>query len=337
MINALQIDHSPKDGHTTSFTEDPAAFDLYVKGRYEWNRRSSTGMTEAEKLFRAAIEKDPRFALAYVGLADRLALTSNFTEAEKVVGQALKLDPDSSAAHATLGFIDLFHYWKWQEAENELNRSIELNPGNGIAHQWLGNLFEIEGKKAAAIKELSRAAEIDPSSPNFEADLGQAYYFDHKYDEAKYHCGRALELDPDFQFAHGYLTYIGLITGDYALAINEWETSGRLVERYHTQSDEDRQRVDERYRASADDFRRSPPSKFLGQFIDPEPGVPEACYSNARAFALSGDREKALKNLECSIGTKNFGSAFINPDPVFDGLREEPRFVAILQKMNLPQ
>jgi len=288
-------------------------------------------------MFRASIEKDPQFALAYVGLADTLAIRSGFIEAEGVVKRALSLDPNLAEAHATRGFIDIFYRWNWAEAEEELDRSVELNPSYGSAHQWLGILFEIEGKRAEGIRELDRAIEIDPSSPNFEADLGQAYYFDHEYDKAKYHCQKALEFDPDFAFAHGYLINIGLITGDYITVMDEWQASGRLNEAYPTQSDAEKQRIAEKYLALAAGFKDAPPSKFLDSLIDENASTPETCWRNAQIYALRGDRKNALSNLVCAARTKNFGSAFINADPMFDNLRDDANFKEILQKMSLPR
>jgi adenylate cyclase len=337
---ALQITNSlsrksSEDGQRP-FTENAEAFELYAKGRYEWDKRNSAGMIEAEKMFRSAIEKDPEFTLAYVGLADKLAITSGFVEAEEIVNKALSLDPNSAEAYATRGFINIFYRWNWKDAENDLNRSIALKPGYGSAHQWLGILFEIEGKNADSIRELQRAVEIDPSSPNFEADLGQAYYFDHQYDLARSHCRMALELAPDFTFAHGYLEFIGLVTGDRAAAIDEWETNARLANDYPTQTEVEKQHIAEKYEARAVHFRAAPAAEFLNELIEEKPLTPEACYGNARIYALRGDKENALTNLACTAGSKNFGIVFVKADPIFDGLRYDPRFQAILDKMKLP-
>lgn len=339
IVNALSLNiSSDKQRYVAAnFTENADALDLYVKGRYEWNRRSWAGMIEAERLFRSAIARDPDFTIAYVGLADKLAMGSAPQEAELVIAKALELDPNSSEAHATKGFIDMFHEWKWKEAEEELGRSIELNPGYASAHQWLGVLYGIEGKNEDGIRELRRAVEIDPTSPNFEADLGQAYYFDHHYDLAKYHCLKALEADPDFGFAHTYLWNIDLVTGDFKSAIDEWEISSRRILEYPTQPDAEKGLVAERFAASSAHFRNAPPSEFLDAAADRGNGSPEECFGSARINAFKGDNETALTDLTCAAESKNFGVAFVKADPMFDGLRDDPRYKEILNKMNLPE
>jgi tetratricopeptide (TPR) repeat protein len=262
-------------------------------------------------------------------------MRSDFTEASIAINRALSLDPNSAEAHATRGFIDTFYRWDWKEAEDELNRSIELNPGYGSAHQWLGILFEIQGRNADGIRELQRAVEIDPSSPNFEADLGQAYYFDHRYDEAKAHCRAALDLDPEFIFAHAYLEHIDMVTGEYGQAIDEWKILATLADDYPTQSGPQKQQNVQRFETLAANFKNSTDA-FFNALIDANTRTPDICYGNARIYALLGDKEKALADLDCTIGNKNFGVVFVRADPVFDGLRDDPRFKEIMKKMNLP-
>ena len=130
MVDALALNLSggEKNALTKRYTENADAYQLYIKGRYEWNKRSWASMNEAQRLFRNAIERDPNFALAHVGLADTLAMTVDGNQAGIAVQKALELDPNLAEAHASLGFIKMFYNWKWREAESALKKSIELNP-----------------------------------------------------------------------------------------------------------------------------------------------------------------------------------------------------------------
>ena len=174
---ALNLSGNEKNALTKRYTESADAHQLYVKGRYEWNKRSAAGMYEAERLFRNAIEKDPNFALAYIGLADRIVTNADAAEAWTLIPKALELDPNLAEAYATSGFLITFHNGDWQYAEAEFKKSIELNPGYATAHHWYATLLAIQGRTDEAKSEMHRALEINPLSHNFLTDLGQASLF----------------------------------------------------------------------------------------------------------------------------------------------------------------
>jgi len=330
----LKLSGNEKNALTKRYTESADAYQLYLKARYQWNKRNVEGMAEAERLFRNAIEKDPGFALAYAGLADRLA-TTNANEATGAAEKALELDPNLAEAHATFGFIKMFHEWKWVEAESWFKKSLELNPGYATAHHWYATLLEIEGRTDEAKAEFHRAVEINPLSHNFLADLGQAYYFAHEYDNAKEFCRKSLEIYPDFHFAHWYLSDIDLQTGDYDAAVEELLKAD--VDNSLSQGAPAKQRgLFEDYLAKwRGVYRQGGVTGFFASRLTPEDPNPNACYSNAKGYAFLGDKEKALDNLEASYRGKAFMSVFVKADPVFDGLRSEPRYQAILRRMGL--
>ena len=144
---ALNLSADEKTSLTKRYSESADALQLYAKGRYYWNTRTWEGMVQAEYFFRRAIEKDPNFALAYVGLADRLFTGSGNPDAYAAVRKAIELDPTLGEAYATLGFASMFQKWNWQEAEESFKRAIELRPGYGTAHQWYATLLAITGRK----------------------------------------------------------------------------------------------------------------------------------------------------------------------------------------------
>jgi DNA-binding winged helix-turn-helix (wHTH) protein/TolB-like protein/Flp pilus assembly protein TadD len=336
LIDALSLSLSgtEKTALTKRFTENADAYQLYLKGRYHWNKRSYGGMIEAQRLFRNAIEKDPNFTLAFVGLADTLATGDASGEAYDAAQKALELDPNLAEAHATLGFIKMFHDWSWREAEIAYKKSIELNPGYATAHHWYATLLAIEGRNKEAKAALRRALEINPLSHNFLADLGQLHYFDREYEEAKEYCRQALQIDPEFVFAHQYLYYTYLKTGEYDKAIEELITAERINGGYPNQSAETKHRLEMTFNKHREAYREGGINGYI------ENRLAEATqdvnrYGNAMFYIYLGEKEKALNNLERACQERAFLAAFVKADPIFDPLRGEPRYQAILEKMGL--
>ncbi|MEP6901379.1 MAG: FlgO family outer membrane protein [Actinomycetota bacterium] len=333
---ALNVSGDEQKSITKTYTENADAYQLYVKGRFEWNKRSWAGMIEAERLFRNAIVKDSNFALAYVGLADRLATDSaTKLEAFQVIEKAIEIDPNSGEAHATLGFLQMFHGWNWKASEAEFKQSIELNQNYPTAHHWYATLLEIEGRNAEAKAEFERALEINPFSYNFLADLGQAFYFDHEYDAAQAYCQKSLEIYPDFVFAHNYLSDIYLKQGKTDAAIEESLKSEKISTGFANQTAEQEERIEKQLTAQKEKFKSGGIREFLSNRLTASTTDVNVNYGNAKIYAFLGEKEKALDNLERALQGRAFAMVFVKADPVFDVLRDEPRFQDILRKMKL--
>lgn len=334
---SLTLNATEERALTKPYTENADAYQLYLQGRYHWNKRNHESLSEAERLFRNAIEKDPNFALAYVGLADSMIFDYRRGETASAFMKALELDPNLAEAYATIGFYQTVHGWQWQDAEANFKKSIELNPGYSTAHHWYAILLEIEGRDAEAKAEMERALEINPLSYNFLADLGEIYYFNHEYDKAKEYCNKALEIYPDFALAHGHLYRIYLQTGEYDAAINEYKKHMTTQWKFTNQSTSE---TEARLRAvdkEIESYRQGGIRKFLKQRMavttpSNEPSFP---YGAASCYALLGEKEKALDNLEKALETRGFMMAWVKADPIFDSLHSEPRYQAILKKMGL--
>ncbi len=328
---APDLNEEQKDSLTKPFTVSPEAYELYNRGRQHWNKRSTTGMLEAERLFKSALEKDPNFALAYVGLADTLAMRDLMPAVSlNAVNRALEIDPKLGEAHATLGFIKMFAEWKWSEAEASFQKSIELNPNYATAHHWYATLLAIEGRHEQAKAEMHRALEIDPLSQNFLADLGQIHYFAGEFADAEEYCRRALAVDPDFILAHKYLFDIFTITGDGKRAIEE-----RTRYAFHANPAPVKESLESAIRDTAERYQKSGLPQYLTDLLIRAPEYPNHSYHNAIIYSLIGDKEKSLQSLEQACNGRAFLSAFVKADPVFRELRTEPRYQAILRKMNL--
>ena len=334
---ALNLSGNEKTALNKRYTESADAYQLYLKGRYHWNKRDRADVSEAERLFRKAIEKDPNFALAYVGLADSTVFYRRQDETHTAILKALELDPNLGEAYATIGFYQTVHEWNWEDAEAKFKKSIELNPGYATAHHWYAVLLGIEGRNDEAKVEMQRALEINPTSHNFLADLGQIYYFNHEYDKAKEYCNRALEIFPNFAFAHGYLFQIYLLTGENDTAIDEF---GKLINEQFKNANEStaesvgRQQYIDKMRAL---YQQGGFRKLMEYRIFEHRNANELNgeYGFASYQAFLGQKEKALDNLEKAFDKKAFLLAWVKADPIFDSLRSEPRYQAILKKMGL--
>ncbi len=331
---SLNLSGSEKNALVKTHTENADAYQLYIKGRYEWNKRTWAGMSEAQRLFRNAIEFDQNFALAHVGLADTLAITVDGNQANIAIQKALELDPNLAEAYASQGFIRMFHDWNWRAAETAFKKSIELNPNYATAHHWYAQLLAIEGRNEEAKSEMRLALKINPLSPNFLADLGQIYYFNREYGEAEKLCLKALELSPDFIFAHEYLSDIYVKSGDYDKAVEMFIKAEKINNTYANQTAERQRQLEAYYETRRKIYR----SGGIGKFVEDSFGKSQdanAPYGNAALYAMLGEKEKALDSLEKAFEGKAFLSVFVKADPIFDALRDEPRYSEILRKMSL--
>ena len=330
---AVNLSAGERDALTKQYTLNADAYDLYVNGRYEWNKRSIPGMIEAQRLFRNAIATDPGFTLAYVGLADTLLTSQPYAlEARMLINKALELDPDMAEAHASRGFYLMFYDWQWNEAESSFKRSLELNPNYTTAHHWYATLLAIKGDTEAAKSEMRKALELNPTSYNFLADLGQLYYFSGDYQEAEQYCLRALEIYPDFSLAHEYLHYIYLKTGHYDKAVAEITRADEINATFdHNTHGKEYETFDK----SGDIFRQGGITGYLDLRYPGTPLESESFYLYAKKHAVVGENERALDLLEKSTEAHKFLTAFVKADPVFEGLRSEPRYQQILRKMGL--
>jgi len=338
-VLALNLNSNEKTILTKRYTENADAYQLYLKGRYEWNRRNYEGLSESQRLFRNAIEKDPGFALAYVGLADSLIFSDDRIEVSEALEKALALDPNLAEGYATQGFNLTIHYWQWKEAEGSFRKSIELNSGYATAHHWYAILLGIEGRNAEAKAEMQRALEIDPLSYNFLADLGQIYFFNHEYDKAREYCNKALAIYPNFSYAHGYLYNIYLQTGNFEAAIDEkWKQ--QFLEIKDDQPANAEAAMSASIAEEKEKLRRFGMNKLVEQVIarakkDLAYRDRSAAYGWALQLAFVGEKEKALDNLERAFENRAFMMAWVKADPAFDSLRSEPRYQAIISKMGL--
>ena len=218
-------------------TANSQAHELYLKGRYLWNRRTAENLKKALSYFEQAAEKDPNYALAYVGIADTCGLFPVYgagapqeylPKAKAAAEKALALDDSLAEAHASMGLI-YYCYFKGAESVKEFERAIQLNPNYATAHHWYGRLTLVMiGQLDRAMAEAKRAYELDPVSPIIHADLGGVSLAARRYDEAIQQLRATLEVDPEFYWAHRWLGMALELKGDTEGAIAEYKRAIEL-------------------------------------------------------------------------------------------------------------
>ena len=214
-------------------TENSEAYQLYLQGRFFWNRRTAGGVNKAIDYFQQAIEKDPNFALAYSGLADcyfslaRQATTLSPKQAGAMAHQAAEkavdLDPALAEAHASLALVFLMFEWNFQGAEREFRRAIELNPNYPYAHQWYAELLFGTGRYDESIAEARKALALEPYTLIFHGTLGLSLMFAHRYPEAEDEIRKALDMDPNFPLVHYSYSELLIREGKFDEAVKEME------------------------------------------------------------------------------------------------------------------
>src|SRR5437762_9980152 len=225
-----KITGSEKNSIAKAPTANPEAYELYLKGRFFWNKRSGVDLRKAIEFFNQAIAKDPSYALAYAGLADSYLLLPNYggaatadvvPPARAAVTKALELDASLAEAHASLGLLDTLDL-RLERAITHFERAIQLKPNYATAHHWLGLGHLSLGHFDQAIAEAKWATELDPLSVIINADCAWTYACAHRLDEAEAQARRTLEIDPRFFLAHYYLGGVRQAKGQLPEAISEF-------------------------------------------------------------------------------------------------------------------
>ncbi|PYM02233.1 MAG: hypothetical protein DMF13_06410 [Verrucomicrobia bacterium] len=317
-------------------TRNTEAYQLYLKGRYFWNKRTGPDLQKAIDYFKQAIEKDPGYALAYVGLGDSYILLSGFGAArpqdsfplaEAAAKKALEIDDNVAEAHTTLGFSLCVHHLDFAGSIREFERAIALNPNYATAHHWFGDgpLLAV-GQFDRAIAEGKRALELDPLSVIITADLGADFLVARRYDEAIEQFHKAIDLDPRFYYAHWNLAQALEMKGDLRGALTEYKKAVEL--------DDDPFVLALLGQAYAKLGQRDEALKILAQLpqIAAHRYVPS--YSYALLHMALGEKGKAVEWLERSYQEgAGLDVIFLKVDPMLDPLQKEPRFQALVAKV----
>ena len=319
-------------------TENPEAYQLYLRGRYFWNKRTEEGLKKSIEYYDQAIKSDPNYALAYVGLSDSYGMTtstaSTFTpsegglKAKEAALRALELDDTLAEAHVSLGRVKMNFDWDWPAAEREFRRAIELNPTYGEAHHIYAHYLMAMKRPAEAFAESKRYLELEPLSLAANYHLGWQYLYARQNDEALAQLLRTAEMEPNFV---GTLLYLGWVYEQkrmYAEAIATFQKSVEL-----STSPLMLASLGHAYAIAG---RRGEAQKILVQLDNLSKQRYVSAYDRAAIYVGLGESEQALVWLERAYQEHSQFMIYLNTDPRFDSLRNNARFQDLFRRLKFP-
>lgn len=334
----LRLSGIEREKLTKRYTENTAAYHLYLKGRYFWNKITEQGFLKGIEYFEQAVAVDPDYALAYVGLADCHLLLVDLgyrsskealPKAQAAAQTAIAIDEALAEAHTSLAHTRFYYDWDFAGAEQEFQRALELNPNYATAHQWYGWYFHGIGAHDRAVAELQRAREIDPLSLIINTTLGIAFLSQRQYEQARGYFQDVIDIDPHFALAHHCLGLALAHQARLAEAVAELQQTiqlsgnspltlgamgyiyaicGKRVEA-HAVLEELQEQAKHRY-------------------VSP--------YHVARVYAGLGEKDSAFAWLEQAYQTRSHYLVWIKTDFLLDHLRPDPRFRSLLRRIGLP-
>jgi adenylate cyclase len=329
-----KLSGSEKSSMAKTPTVNPEAYELYLKGRFFWNKRTGDDLRKSIEYLKQAIAKDPGYALAYAALADSYGLlrfyggaspAESVLPAEAAAKKALELDDSLAEAHASLGLIATEEL-EVNRGVNELERAIQLNPNYATAHHWLGLALATLRQSDRSIGELKRALELDPLSIIINADLSIIYLYARRYDDAEAQARKTLEMDSRSFVGHYYLGAAMQLTGRLKEAIPEFQKAVEL--------NNDPYSIAMLAQAYARNGQTDEARKLLAHLNEMAKSAEVPEYALATAYVSLGEKERAIEALEHGFAGGNKSYLFLLPgDPLLDDLRGNPRFEALVQKI----
>jgi len=320
----LKLSGADEQKLAKSYTTDSEAYRLYLQGRFYWNKRAGREFNKAEGYFRQSIEKDPNFALGYVGLAD-IDEDRERSKKKEYILRALALDDQLAEAHASLGYQYMLDY-DWAASERELKRAMELNANYPQVHQWNGSRLMMLGRYDEALASYRRALEIDPTSTAVNFGYGVCLYYSGRRDEGIGQMKKIVEMEQTFIWSHTLLSRFYQLQGNYAAAAEERAKSLELDDRAGDAT------------SIRESFAKNGWNGYLREMIRQLDLHPNASRTlRASVLAQLGEKEEAITELIKGANEGDFWLFVIKFDPTFDSLRSDPRFHELLKKFDLPQ
>jgi len=318
-------------------TEDYEAYDDYLKGRYFWYRRYEKGLQRSLQYFEQAIEKDPNYALAHVGIADTFGslglfgfMPSHeaFSRAKAAANKALEIDPELAEAYASLGWIATWYDWDWPAAERHFLRAIQMKPDYSPAHHWYGLCLSITGRHDESIKKMKEARGLEPLEPVIPAHLGWALYMARRFDESIGELHKVIESDPGFLIAYFYQSW-------NFLAKKNWPEAITTAQKFAELSVESVNALANLGLAYGSAGMKDEAFKILERLDKLSKDHYVASIFKAMVWLGLGKKNEALDSLEKAYLERESFLPALKVWPVYDSLRSEPRFQALLKKMKL--
>jgi len=317
----------------------PEAQDAYLRGKYYWDKGTPEDLKKSFDYFEQALEKDPRYAPAYVGVAEYYSILPFYTDsmpdevfpkARAAVAKALELDDALARAHAAQAYIKTYYDWDWRTGEEEFRRALALDPNDAATHHMFSRFLASLGRIDEALAEVKRARELDPMSLLVRANVGVIYYFGRRYDQAIEELSRLLEEKPDFRVAHWGLGLVYEQKGLYRQAITEFEKAGGLEKG----SSNTVSSLGHVYAVAGD---RKSAQKALEKLKTSTSAGILAPYEFALVYAGLGEKDQAFESLEKARQERSTLLTYLKMDPRFDNLHPDPRFQDLIGRVGFPQ
>jgi len=336
-----KLSTSEKQQVTKQGTQNPEAYELYLKGRYFWNKQTYSDVATAISYFNQAIAKDPSYALAYSGLSDAYGDLPNFggtanedyPKSNAAARKALELDSTLARPHASLGSNEMDYDWDFAGGEAEYKKAFELDPNDATAHQWYAHdIGFIGGREQEALAEVNRARQLDPLSPSISVEVGEVHMRARRFDEAIAVCKKLANDDPTFALAHFCLAHAYWGKRTYSQVIEEWKTYGELS---------GNRNESEFASALEQGFRSGGWKGALSKGIETRQPQHKTGYSSAyriaELYADLGDKERAFQWLNTAYQERDGLLEGLKTDFLLDPLRSDPRFAELVRKVGLPR
>ena len=322
---------------TKHTTEDSEAYQLYLQGRHQWSQRTLEGLQLAIDLFQQAIQKDPRYALAYAGQADAYALLADFNvlparevlpKLRAAAGKALELDDNLAEAHTSFAWLK-FHEWDWAGAEREFKRATELNPNYPTAHVWYGEYLIATGHPDQAAAEVNKAFENSPMSPVVNLAVASRSYYARQYGPAIEQAQKTLALDQAFNPARSLLARAYAQQGSQTQALAEFKKALDA-------SGGDTNELAGLGYGYAVAHQEAEAKKVLDDLKERSQQTYVQPLWLAEIQLALGQKDQALDRLQAAFDDRSAGLVFLKVDPAFDGLHSDSRFTDLLRRMSFP-
>jgi eukaryotic-like serine/threonine-protein kinase len=333
----LKLSGAEKKQLAKRYTENTEAYQLYLKGRFHWNKRTQDGLKKGIDYFKQAIESDPAYALAYAGLADSYNILASYSAvapkdafpmAKSAATRALELDSELAEAHTSLAFARFGYDWKWTESEREFKRALKLNPGYAMARNWFAVTVVAQGRFNDAFDQIKRARELDPLSLPINTNAGWLLHLARRYDEAIEQYLKTIELDEGFGLAHRRLGQTYEQTQMYNEAVVEFQKALKL-------SGEDVELLSARghFYAMLGESERA--REVLAKLEERAKSTYVPAYLVARVYLGFGDNDRVFEWLNKACDERYGYLAYLNVDPIFDSVRADARFAELVRRVGL--
>jgi TolB-like protein/DNA-binding winged helix-turn-helix (wHTH) protein len=343
IVNEIRINLTPEDRERLAKTPAvaPEAYENYLKGRFYWNKRTDENLTKAIGYFEEATRQDQQYALGYAGLSDCYAIISatifgtmpssvSAPKAKAAAQRALEIDPTLAEAQTALATVKFNYDWDWSGAAGGFERAIQLNPSYATAYQRYSLYLMAMGRTQESFDQISRARELDPLSISINFSLGWRLYMARQYDRAIDQLRNTLEMDPSYELAHLVAGQAYEQKGQFDLAIAELR---KAVDLSHGTP----MMISALAHAYARSGKRMEAEALMAQLTAHSKSEYVSPYYFAVIDAGLDENDAAINWLEKAFADRSNGLVFLQVEPELDGLRSNPRFVALHKKLDFPE